>query len=55
MYSLQNINIVYKTQDTYHYVMWCILCPLGPFLLAQSHMLKCIVCMVFNVTHLYMK
>ena len=39
LYSLQNVNIVYRTQHMYHFVMWCILCPLGPFSLAQSHIL----------------
>ena len=43
LYSLQNINILYRTQDMYHFVMWCILCPLGPFSLARSHIL-----VVFN-------
>ena len=37
LYSLQNVNIVHRTQDIYHYLMWCILCPLDPFSLGQSH------------------
>ena len=29
------VNIVHRIQDIYDFVMWCILCQLGPFLLAQ--------------------
>ena len=34
---LQKVNIVHRTQDVYRFVIWCILCKLGPFLLAQSY------------------
>ena len=36
-YNLLKVNIVPRTQNVYHFVIWCFLCPLGPFLLAQSH------------------
>ena len=37
IYSLWKQNIMHRTQDIYHFVIWCILCQLGPFLLVQSH------------------
>ena len=35
--QLTKVNIVHRTQDIYHFVIIYILCQLGPFLLAQSH------------------
>ena len=36
-HNLQKVNVAQKMYDIYNIVIWCKLCQLSPFLLAQSH------------------